>query len=154
MQKEQNVPQILPCHHLRFHPHHHYGKNVEYLHSHPSTKNSDHLEEQLSKACAAVCTTAWRGQHGYLLLGLSYSALNRATNGVVTRIDLILVDKINNEINDHATTFEQLGLKYDQDALWIEWWTKSACLNVGTEIIVASVGAQYLEDLEEDFKGY
>ena len=68
--------------------------------------------------------------------------------------DLPLPDRIKKEINAGTSTFEQLALKSDQDALWIEWWIKIACLNVGVKIIVASVGAQYLEELEEDFTGY
>ena len=67
-----------------------------------------------------------------------------------------LWDKINKEkeINNITSAFEKFGLKADQDALWIEWWTKTACLNVGVEIIVAIVGTHYLEELEEDFRGY
>ena len=38
-------------------------KNVDHLHGHPNTKDVDHLEEKLAKACAAVHTTACRGQH-------------------------------------------------------------------------------------------
>ena len=39
------------------------ARNVDHLHGHPNTENVNHLEEQLAKSCAAVRTTAWRGQH-------------------------------------------------------------------------------------------
>ena len=68
--------------------------------------------------------------------------------------DLPLPDRIKKEINAGTSTFEQLALKSDQDALWIEWWTKITCLDVSVKIIFASVGAQYLKELEEDFTGY
>ena len=127
---------------------------MDRLYSHPNTENFDYLKEQLAKACAAVHTTAWRGQHGCLPLALIASALDRATNGMLTSSKLPLPDKINEEIYYLTSAFNQLGLKGYQDSLWIERWTKIACLNVGVKIIVASVGAQYLEKLEEDFTGY
>ena len=85
---------------------------------------------------------------------LSDSALARATNSVLTSSDLSLPDKINKYINERTSAFGKLALKSDQDALWIEWWIKIACLNVGVEIIVVSVGSHYLEELDEDFTGY
>jgi hypothetical protein len=130
------------------------AKIVDHLHGHPNTEKVDHLEDQLAKACAAVRTTAWKGQHGCLPLALSDAALNRATKGVITSSDLPLPDRINKNITESTSTFEQLSLKVDQDVLWIEWWTKIACNDVGVDIIVASADAQYLEELEEDFTGY
>ena len=129
------------------------AKNADHLHSHPNTEIFDYLKKKLAKACAAIRTTAWRVQHGCLPLSLSNSALACATNSMITRINLPLPDKINKAINEGTSAFEQLALKVDQDALWIEWWTRMSCPNVDIEIIVASVGAQYLEELEEEFTG-
>ena len=113
-----------------------------------TTKIFDHLEEQLAKSCSDVCTTAWRGQHGCPPLVLSDSNLARATNGVLTISNSPLLDKTNKDINEHTPDFEQLALRSDQDALLIEWWTKTVCFHVGVEIIVASIGGQYLKELE------
>ena len=90
-------------------------------HVYPKTENVDRLEEQLAKSCAAVRTTAWRGQHICLPLALSYSVLDRATNGVLTSSDLPLPEKLNKDINEYTSAFEKPVLKSYQDALWIEW---------------------------------
>ena len=68
------------------------AKIVNPLHVHPNTKNVDHLEDQLAKACATVHTTAWKGQHGCLPLALSDSALTCTTNGAITSSDPSLPD--------------------------------------------------------------
>ena len=120
-------------------------KNVDHLHVHPNIKNSNHLKEQLAKYCAALRTTAWRCQSGYLPFALSESALTCATNGVLTGRNLPIQDKINKKINDLTSDYEQLGLKANQDALWIERCTKIACLDVEVKITIAGVGSQYLK---------
>ena len=59
------------------------AKIVYQLHGHHNTKNSDHLEDQVSKSCVAIRTTTWKVQHGCLRLTLSDSALACSTNGVI-----------------------------------------------------------------------
>ena len=130
------------------------AKIVNPLHVHPNTKNVDHLEDQLAKACSAVHTTSWKGQNGCLPLALSDFTLIRATNGAITIINIPLNNQMNNNIKEGTSAFETLSLKADQDALWIDWWKKIACLNVGVENVFVIVGAQYLEKLEEDFMVY
>ena len=63
---------------------------VDHLHGYPNTKNANHFEEQLAKACVSVHITAWRGQHVCLPLALSESALARTTNSVLTSSKLPL----------------------------------------------------------------
>ena len=81
------------------------AENMEHLHGHPNTKNINHIEEQLAKACGAVRTTSWKVQHVCLPIALSDSALARATNVMLTSSDLPLPYKINKEINDITSAF-------------------------------------------------
>ena len=62
-------------------------KIVYNLHSRPNTKTFDHLKDQLAKSCAAVRTTAWKGQHGCLQLALIEFSLASATNSAITSSD-------------------------------------------------------------------
>ena len=78
---------------------------IDHLHCHPNTKNVNHIEEKLAKACGAVHTTSWKVQHVCLPLALSDSALARATNYMLTSSDLPLPYKINKEVNDITSAF-------------------------------------------------
>ena len=110
----------------------------------------DQLESQIAKSCLAIHTTAWGCGHGCLPLAHPDAALTRATGGALTNCNLSQPSKVNSAIKNDTSDFDQLALKADKDVLWTGWWIQLAVTAIEVELIVSSVDAQYIKELEED----
>ena len=118
------------------------GKVFDRIHGQPTTKSTNTMDLQMAKVGAAVLTTAWGGKHGCLVLVLTDTPYQTATNIQISTNEVqedapvsqaITPTSILKDIEDAKETHTK-----DDTALKIQEVTK----RYGVDMIIAAMDPQ------------
>ena len=113
----------------------------------PNFHNTKLLREELAIFLSTFPCNQWRGEHGFLPMGLSEEKMQLLTaNNALDCTAIAKTDLVNPEIVD-KTGHDLLTLQEEQRGLWLDYLYQRVLNQVGGEIIVSVIPEQYIKPL-------